>query len=578
MKQIKFSLTLLFLNFFSLQIRAQVTPVPNPGYLQITPRIGYDILPMFDNNMPYIKYREGLALGLSADYYWRRWGAGADVDYIQNKPQSNYPTANLKNAALTPLTSFSLTENSVTRFFYGIGPNYKYQSVTGKFTTEINTRIGFVSVTGGRVEHRETTTSLNELLNFHAGYKAKNILSAKAQIKAAYFFKPNLGLSAGAYYLYHFNTTELVDPALGISAKYLPQTSAVSGTVLSGTAQTRTAPCNCGVSSIGVFAGVVFKIPKKTKNKEICLPEYSLAVTARDKFTGEILPETEVLVKNVNGETVQSGITNSFGVVVFEKMMPDDYTITGNLAKAALDGTSVTKTEFMSNKNKVVQKEILYSSRNFIIKGKIFECNSTKPIPGITVVIGKTDLSYVDMTLSKADGSYMLQLPEKDIYSLYGKKDKYYSQVEEVNPSNYNRDKNLFVKVDICAEPVECGKAIQLRNILFDLDKYVIKEEAKKELNKLVRFMKDNPTVNVEVGSHTDCRAGTAYNQTLSQNRANASVDYIVSQGISRDRISGKGYGETKLLNRCADGIDCTETEHAVNRRTEMKVICNNNN
>jgi outer membrane protein OmpA-like peptidoglycan-associated protein len=90
----------------------------------------------------------------------------------------------------------------------------------------------------------------------------------------------------------------------------------------------------------------------------------------------------------------------------------------------------------------------------------------------------------------------------------------------------------------------------------------------------LVQFMKDNPTINVEVGSHTDCRNSDSYNQTLSENRAKASVDYVVSQGIDRSRISGKGYGETVLLNKCADGVNCSEAEHAINRRTEMKVKC----
>ena len=76
------------------------------------------------------------------------------------------------------------------------------------------------------------------------------------------------------------------------------------------------------------------------------------------------------------------------------------------------------------------------------------------------------------------------------------------------------------------------------------------------------------------MSSHTDSRASTEYNQTLSQNRADASVAYIVSQGISKDRITGKGYGESKLLNECADGVTCSEAQHAINRRTEMKVIC----
>jgi len=77
------------------------------------------------------------------------------------------------------------------------------------------------------------------------------------------------------------------------------------------------------------------------------------------------------------------------------------------------------------------------------------------------------------------------------------------------------------------------------------------------------------------VSSHTDSRGSDGYNQTLSQNRANAAVDYVVSQGIARSRIYGTGYGETRLLNTCADGVSCSEAQHQMNRRTEMKVICN---
>ena len=130
------------------------------------------------------------------------------------------------------------------------------------------------------------------------------------------------------------------------------------------------------------------------------------------------------------------------------------------------------------------------------------------------------------------------------------------------------------MKLEICAEETDCDKAINLKNILFDLDKFVIRADAKKELNKLVRFMQDNPLVSVELGSHTDSRGSAKYNQTLSQKRANASVAYIVSEGIEKSRIAGKGYGESKLLNECADGVECSEAQHQLNRRTEFKVIC----
>ena len=106
------------------------------------------------------------------------------------------------------------------------------------------------------------------------------------------------------------------------------------------------------------------------------------------------------------------------------------------------------------------------------------------------------------------------------------------------------------------------------------MDKYFIREDAKAELNKMVQFMKDNPNVKVELASHTDSRASDDYNKTLSQNRANAAVDYLVSKGISASRLKPIGYGETKLLNQCSNGLDCTEAQHQINRRTEMKVIC----
>ena len=175
---------------------------------------------------------------------------------------------------------------------------------------------------------------------------------------------------------------------------------------------------------------------------------------------------------------------------------------------------------------------------------------------------------------SDENGNFTMQMPVEGIYQLYGKKENYFSQTEEINASNYNREKTLYVKIEICAEKVDCGKAIGLKNILFDLNKFFIREDAKPELNKLVRFMTDNPEVKVELSSHTDCRASNKYNQTLSQNRANESVAYIVSQGIAKEKIVAKGYGETKLVNECADGINCTEEQHQANRRTEFKVIC----
>ena len=112
-----------------------------------------------------------------------------------------------------------------------------------------------------------------------------------------------------------------------------------------------------------------------------------------------------------------------------------------------------------------------------------------------------------------------------------------------------------------------------MENIYYDYDKWNILPESAAELDKLVKIMKDNPGWKVELGSHTDSRGSDAYNMTLSQKRSDSAVAYIVDHGISKDRITAKGYGETQLVNRCANGVQCSDEEHRQNRRTEFKIL-----
>ncbi len=119
---------------------------------------------------------------------------------------------------------------------------------------------------------------------------------------------------------------------------------------------------------------------------------------------------------------------------------------------------------------------------------------------------------------------------------------------------------------------INLNEIIEIENIYYKYDKANIKESAKPALNNLVNVMRTTPIV-IELSAHTDSRGDDAYNQKLSQERAQSAVDYIVSKGISRDRITANGYGESKLINECDDGVDCTEAKHQKNRRTEFKVV-----
>ena len=117
------------------------------------------------------------------------------------------------------------------------------------------------------------------------------------------------------------------------------------------------------------------------------------------------------------------------------------------------------------------------------------------------------------------------------------------------------------------------GAVIELEDVYYDYDKYFIRPDAAAELDDVVELMRKYPSLELELSSHTDSRGSDAYNRRLSQNRAQAAVDYIVSRGIERRRLVAAGYGETRLVNHCGNGVDCPDEIHQQNRRTEIKVL-----
>ena len=118
------------------------------------------------------------------------------------------------------------------------------------------------------------------------------------------------------------------------------------------------------------------------------------------------------------------------------------------------------------------------------------------------------------------------------------------------------------------------GKVIGLNDIYYDFGESKITKEAATELRKVAEFLKDNPGLKVELGSHTDSRGGGDVNMSLSEKRARSAVEFLVNKGgIVKEKISAKGYGETILTNKCGDGVECTDEEHRLNRRTELKIL-----
>jgi len=128
-----------------------------------------------------------------------------------------------------------------------------------------------------------------------------------------------------------------------------------------------------------------------------------------------------------------------------------------------------------------------------------------------------------------------------------------------INPSRAGKD--------------EKSELVIREKVYFTSNDAALLPEAKKVLDEVANVMENVPDITIELSSHSDSKGSDEYNLALSKKRAKAAADYIISQGVSANRITGIGYGETKLVNKCANGVDCTEEEHAENRRLEFKVI-----
>ena len=135
---------------------------------------------------------------------------------------------------------------------------------------------------------------------------------------------------------------------------------------------------------------------------------------------------------------------------------------------------------------------------------------------------------------------------------------------------------NIIISLQKSIVKVEPG--IDLSKVLniviyFDFDKYAIREDAKVELEKIVTVLQKYPEIKINLRAHTDSQGPDAYNLKLSKKRAKATLDYLVQQGISKDRLTSEGLGETEILNGCINDVKCSKDQHQQNRRTEFIIV-----
>ncbi|WP_294961994.1 OmpA family protein [uncultured Flavobacterium sp.] len=213
-------------------------------------------------------------------------------------------------------------------------------------------------------------------------------------------------------------------------------------------------------------------------------------------------------------------------------------------------------------------------SCNQAISGYVFDAISNNRIAGAMVTLKNANGIKVAETVSQLDGKYDFNsnVNCNTPYTIEVSKENYNNNTKAVTTANSSGRTEAIVGLDPALVVRENGLLkIKIGIIYFDLDKSEIRYDAAIELNKVVLLMHQYNTVVIKIESHTDSRANDQYNLELSDRRAKATRDYLISQGVAPERIeSAIGYGETQLLNNCSNGVPCTEAQHQVNRRSEF--------
>ena len=213
----------------------------------------------------------------------------------------------------------------------------------------------------------------------------------------------------------------------------------------------------------------------------------------------------------------------------------------------------------------------LYIHCEQVITGVIRSESSGDLLPGAKVVLLDEDGTEISTTTADSSGSYVLTgaLCDTDV-TVIASMERYLNDEHEITTVNDIDAAPYLLNFNLPDQFI--SNRVNINTIYLDFDKFDIRPDAAKELNKVVQVMNEYPELLIEAGSHTDSRGKDSYNMKLSERRAKSTVDYIVSKGISADRIEYKGYGETQLVNQCSNGVKCSKEEHQLNRRTEFTI------
>ena len=287
-----------------------------------------------------------------------------------------------------------------------------------------------------------------------------------------------------------------------------------------------------------------------------------VAGTVFDEKTNQpILSSVTVTVKDTKPVALKTSATGKFETRIPET---NEYQVSASASGYQPKDLTITVPLLGGDTTLTTDVYLTPIAKKLMLTGTVYNKKSSQPIGAKVDFTLRPDMRST-YSVQAEGGKYSLEVGKLGWYVLTATAEGYLSSTDSTGFTT--EDLSPMTK-DLYLEPIEVGLTVRLKNIYFDFNKTTLKSESFVELNKVVDFLEQNPSVEVEIGGHTDSKGTDVYNNTLSQGRSQAVVDYIAKQGIDASRLTAKGYGESKPI----DTNDTPEGQ-ANNRRVEFTVL-----
>ncbi len=282
--------------------------------------------------------------------------------------------------------------------------------------------------------------------------------------------------------------------------------------------------------------------------------------------------DAEVVLYDLDGHEVATTRTDAHGEYSFTVQKDLGYKLVAKM-NGRYDGEQHLSTENIERQQILTRDIHLVPDAGIWLRGSLRLKDQLGFVQGATVNVVNLSSFFSENQRTGDGGDFSFRLQSNEEFEVLIEKVGYFSQSVSISTIGMKQGViDLNEARDLSLEPITIGQAIALKHLRWASGNAQLDPMARTELDALAERLTVNPSVSVEIGVHSDARGDAAAEQKLSQQRADAVVTYLKGKGIAKERLVGRGYGNTRLLNHCAPGVQCSEEEHGVNRRTEYTV------